>query len=61
MTVSTINAVVVLHAFGSYNKGQVLTDQTVIAAILSGGNAAMVIRTQVPGVPSSTVSNAEEH
>ncbi len=61
MTVSNIDAVVVLHAFGSYSKGQVLTDPKVIAAILGGGNAAMVIRTQVPIVPSAAVSRAEEH
>ena len=37
MTEALPDALVVLHAFGSYSRGQMLTDPAVIAAILRGG------------------------
>ncbi|WP_171034057.1 hypothetical protein [Lichenicoccus roseus] len=42
------DALVVLHAFGPYFRGQLLTDPAVIAAILGGGNASLVVRTRLP-------------
>lgn len=45
MTTSKVNAVVVLHAFGSYQRGQVISDPSTVAAILNGGHAKMVIAT----------------
>ncbi len=46
-------ALIVLHAFGSYSRGQMLTDPGVIAAILRGGNASLVVRTQLPQHPAA--------
>ncbi|WP_428375195.1 hypothetical protein [Lichenicoccus sp.] len=47
-------ALVVLHAFGSYSRGQLLTDAAVIAAILQGGNASLVVRTRLPQHPAAS-------
>ena len=52
MTENHPDALVVLHAFGAYFRGQLLTDPVVIAAILGGGNASLVVRTRLP-LPSS--------
>ena len=48
MTDALPDALVVLHAFGLYSRGEVLTDPRVIAAVLAGGNAALVVRTKLP-------------
>ena len=47
MTLAPINAVIVLQPFGTYSKGQLISDPAIMAAILNGGNATMVIKTQV--------------
>ena len=61
MTTASTTAVVVLHAFGPYSRGEMLTDPTIISAILSSGHASMVIQTQVlQHYPASTTSG-EEH
>ena len=53
------NAVVVLSPFGHYRRGDLVTDAASIQAILSGGNASMVL---VPVMPSaSTLPSASEH
>ncbi len=60
MTIVSSNAIVVLHAFGPYSRGEMLTDPVTISAILAGGNASMVIRTSLlPHYPGGTT--AEEH
>ena len=61
MTFASTNALIVLHAFGPYTRGEILTDPTVIAAILSGGNASMVVRTEVPQHYSDVKLPAQEH
>ena len=61
MTIASTPAVVVLHAFGPYSRGEMLMDPTIISAILSSGHASMVIQTQVlQHYPASTTSG-EEH
>lgn len=49
------SALVVLHAFGVYNKGDLIQDPGAIAAILSGGKVAFVLPTILPveGSPAS--------
>jgi len=42
------SALVVLHAFGVYSKGDLIRDPATIAAILNGGKAAFVIPTILP-------------
>lgn len=54
MTEALPDALVVLHAFGSYSRGQMLTDPAVIAAILRGGNASLVVRTRLPQHPAAS-------
>ena len=49
---------VVLHPFGSYTKGQIITDQAAMAAVKQSGQTAYVILTEVP-IASSTPSTAE--
>lgn len=61
MTIASINAVIVLHAFGPYSRGEMLTDPAIISAILNGGHASMVVQTKIPQhylVPGTPV---EEH
>ena len=41
-------ALVVLHAFGRYNRGDLITDPEAIQAILNGGNSMLVL---VPAMP----------
>ncbi len=56
----TPTALVVLHAFGRYNRGDVITDPATIQAILAGGNANLVL---VPVLPSTgtTATPSGEH
>lgn len=61
MTFASTNALIVLHAFGPYTRGEILTDPTIIAAVLSGGNASMVVKTQVAQHYSDLKPPAEEH
>jgi hypothetical protein len=42
------SALVVLHSFGIYNKGDLIQDPVAITAILNGGKAAFVIPTILP-------------
>lgn len=50
MTKTTPTALVVLHAFGKYGRGDLITDSTVIQAILNGGNSSLVV---IPALPAS--------
>lgn len=50
MTKTTPTALVVLHAFGKYGRGDLITDSTVIQAILNGGNSSLVV---IPALPVS--------
>ena len=61
MTLASTNAVIVLHAFGPYTRGEILTDPAVVAAVLSGGNAAMVVRTQIQQHYSDLRLPVQEH
>ena len=61
MTAAPMNAIVVLHAFGPYSRGEMVSDPATISAILSGGHASMVIPTQVlPHYPGG-IATGEEH
>jgi hypothetical protein len=40
---------VVVRAFGPYERGDVITDPQVVAEMLAGENAAAVVRVLVPG------------
>ena len=51
----TPTALIVLHAFGRYNRGDVITDPATIQAILAGGNSNLVL---VPVLPSTSTSSA---
>ena len=61
MTSAPIKAVVVLHAFGAYSRGEMITDPDVISAVLAGGHASMVIQTQVSQSYSGGMNTGEEH
>lgn len=56
----TPSALVVLHAFGRYGRGDMITDLGTIRAILDGGNSALVV---VPVLPetSATPATTLEH
>ena len=41
------NALVVLHPFSNYTKGEVITDPAAIAAIRQSGQMAFVVSTQI--------------
>ena len=59
MTQPNPTALVVLHAFGRYNRGDLITSPDVIEAILNGGNKALVL---VPALPPSAPNNSKvEH
>ena len=60
MNKSVPTALVVLHAFGRYNRGDLITDPAAIQAILNGGNSALVL---VPAMPpiAPTSSPVAEH
>ena len=47
----TPTALVVLHAFGRYNRGDVITDPATIQAILAGGNSNLVVGGGGAGAP----------
>lgn len=52
-------ALVVLHPFGRYSRGDLITDPDTIQAILNGGNSALVL---VPVLPSAEpVPSKTEH
>ena len=53
-------ALVVLHAFGRYSRGDLITDPASIQAILNGGNSALVLVPAMPPV-ASTSSPVTEH
>ena len=61
MTSVLPSAIVVLHAFGPYSRGELLTDPTIISAILNGGHASMVVRTQVLQQAPAGATSGEEH
>ena len=44
-------ALVVLHAFGRYGRGDLITDPDAIQAILNGGNSALVLVPVLPTTP----------
>ena len=52
-------ALVVLHAFGHYNRGDLITNPETIQAILSGGNSALVLAPAMPPPASTSSANAE--
>ena len=52
-------ALVVLHAFGRYSRGDLVTDPETIQAILSGGNSALVLVPAMPPVASTSPPTAE--
>lgn len=59
MTKPIPSALVVLHAFGRYKRGDLITDPVAVKAVLDGGNSALVV---VPVLPSTDpVSNSTEH
>ncbi len=47
-------ALVVLHAFGRYGRGDLITDPDTIQAILNGGNSALVLVPVLPPTGSNT-------
>ncbi len=55
----TPTALVVLHAFGRYSRGDVITDPAAIAAILAGGNSNLVLVPVLPGTGTATVPSGE--
>ena len=61
MSVTSTNAIVVLHAFGSYSRGTLVTDPDTVSAILSGGHASMVIQTEVLAHYPGGIMNGEDH
>ncbi len=48
MTTATSIALIVIHPFGSYVRGTVITDASAIAAIRAGGRMGSVIQTVIP-------------
>ena len=61
MTFTPISAVIVLHAFGPYSRGEMLTDPTIVAAILNGGHASSVVQTLIPQHYMASETSGEEH
>ena len=61
MTSVLPNAVVVLHGFGPYSRGEILTDSSIISAIMSGGHASMVVPTQLFQQNSTAAARGGEH
>lgn len=55
----TPTALVVLHAFGRYNRGDVITDPATIQAILAGGNSNLVLVPVLPPTGTTTPSSGE--
>lgn len=56
MTKTTPSALVVLHAFGRYKRGDMITDPVAIKAVLDGGNSALVVVPVIPTVDHSSTS-----
>ncbi len=54
MNRSVPTALVVLHAFGRYGRGDLITDPDTIQAILNGGNSALVLVPVLPATESNT-------
>ena len=52
-------ALVVLHAFGRYSRGDLITDPATIQAILAGGNSNLVLVPVLPGTETTAVSTEE--
>ena len=52
-------ALVVLHAFGRYNRGDVITDLVTIQAILAGGNSNLVLIPVLPTTGTTPASTGE--
>lgn len=52
-------ALIVLHAFGRYNRGDMITDPATIRAILDGGNSALVVIPVLPARPIASVAAGE--
>ena len=55
----TPTALIVLHAFGRYNRGDVITDPATIQAILAGGNSNLVLVPVLPGTGTSSAPAGE--
>lgn len=55
----TPSALVVLHAFGRYGRGDVITDPAAIRAVLDGGNSALVLVPVLPDAPATILNQAE--
>ena len=61
MTSALPDTIVILHAFGPYARGEMITEPATIAAILSGGHAAMVVRTNALQHLNAAAIAVEEH
>ena len=59
MASNPTRAVVVVHPFGLYKKGQIITDPTEIADILNGEQRAFVVSTDVPVQKTSAPQTLE--
>ena len=59
MTKPVPAALVVLHAFGRYGRGDLITDPNAIQAILDGGNSALVLAPALPQGAAETASTTE--
>lgn len=59
MDTSVPSAVVVARSFGTYNKGDLITEPATVRAILGGGNAMHVVVPVLPGRGGSMES--EQH
>ncbi len=55
----TPTALIVLHAFGRYNRGDVITDPATIQAVLAGGNSNLVLVPVLPGTGATPASTGE--
>lgn len=52
------SALVVIHSFGVYTKGQLIVETAAIKAVLDGGMAPFVIPTMLPAVPQHATSGS---
>ena len=48
MTSTPVRAVIVVHPFGPFKKGQIITDATEIAEILKGEQKPFVVSVELP-------------
>lgn len=60
MTVIPPSAVIVLQTFGSYTRGQLITDPGIIAAILAGGHGRSVVSTRIHAQYPGSASVSQE-